>query len=111
MLGYVAAGLALIALGIVAYAFTKRNRPGQQTQPRSSCESCLMPFTKDTGIRENARYCSKCFRDGTLNGDGLTLRDFQAVCYAEMRKEGINPVLARFFTFMIRFAPRWRKKS
>ena len=68
-----------------------------------------MPFTKDTGVRENEHYCSYCFRDRKLCYEG-DLKSFQKICYAQMRKDGINPLLATFYTFMIRFAPRWRTK-
>jgi len=35
-----------------------------------------MPFAKDTGKRENLKYCSLCFRDGEL-------------CYESMVKSGM----------------------
>lgn len=66
-----------------------------------------MPFKNDTGVREDPRYCSLCFKDGKLCYEG-DLKGFQKVCYEGMRKKGINPITAQFFTFMIRFAPRWR---
>ncbi len=75
------------------------------------CESCLMPFEKDTGVRESERYCSLCFKNGELCYKGTDLKEFQKVCYASMRSRGINPILATMYTFMIRFAPRWKKNS
>jgi len=74
-----------------------------------SCESCLMPFAKDKGKRENPKYCSLCFRDGELCYKGNDLKEFQKVCYESMVKSGMNRFLARVYTFMIRFAPRWKK--
>lgn len=68
----------------------------------------MMPFTKDTGVRESDRYCSLCFTGGKLCYDGTDLKEFQRICYESMRAKGINPLAARFYTFMIRFAPRWR---
>jgi hypothetical protein len=73
------------------------------------CESCLMPFSKDTGVRENPRYCSLCFKDGKLCYEGNDLKEFQKICYESMRSRGMNKLKAKFFTFMIRFAPRWKK--
>lgn len=73
------------------------------------CHSCLMPFYKDKGTRENTLYCSLCYHDGKLAYEGDNLKEFQKVCYQSMRSRGINPVLAWFYTFMIRFAPRWKK--
>ena len=75
-----------------------------------NCESCLMPFDKDTGVRESDKYCSLCYKDGKLCYEGNDLNVFQARCYEGMRARGMNPLTARFFTFLIRFAPRWRKK-
>ena len=73
------------------------------------CESCLMPFTKDTGKRESDKYCSLCFKDGALCYKGNDVKEFQKVCYESMRKNGISFFKAKFFTFMVRFAPRWKK--
>lgn len=73
---------------------------------KNSCESCLMPFKNDPGTRENDRYCSLCFRDGKLCYKG-DLKGFQKVCYESMRNHGMPLLKAKFFTWMIRFAPRW----
>lgn len=77
----------------------------------TACESCLMPFSKDTGVRENEKYCSLCFNNGKLAYEGNDLKEFQKACYTSMRAHGMNPLKATFFTFMIRFAPRWKKQS
>ncbi len=70
----------------------------------------MMPFGKDPGQRESDRYCSLCYKDGRLCYEGTNLKEFQKVCYESMRKRGINPLAAKFYTFMIRFAPRWKKQ-
>lgn len=75
-----------------------------------SCKSCLMPFTKDTGTRENPDYCSLCFKDGKLCYEGNNLKEFQKICYENMRKSGTNIILAKLYTHMIRFAPRWKEQ-
>ncbi len=77
---------------------------------RNACESCLMPLHKDPGTRENDRYCSLCFKNGELCYKGNDLKEFQKICYESMRRSGINKFLAKIYTFMIRFAPRWKKK-
>jgi len=74
-----------------------------------NCESCLMPLSKDRGQSGSDKYCSYCFKDGKLIYDGNDLKEFQKVCYREMRKNGMNPIIASFYTWMIRFAPRWKK--
>ncbi|MEN9341775.1 MAG: hypothetical protein RIQ54_31 [Candidatus Parcubacteria bacterium] len=74
------------------------------------CESCLMPFAKDKGVRESDRYCSLCFRNGRLSYEGTDVKEFQRVCRASMRVRGINPFSAWLYTFLIRFAPRWKGK-
>lgn len=74
------------------------------------CESCLMPFSKDSGKRESDKYCSLCFQNGELCYTGTDLKEFQAICYKSMRENGINFLMAKIFTFMIRFAPRWKRR-
>jgi hypothetical protein len=73
------------------------------------CESCLMPFYKDPGKRESDKYCSLCFKNGKLCYEGNNLKDFQKVCYESMINNGTNKYLAKFYTYMIKFAPRWKK--
>lgn len=74
------------------------------------CESCLMPFYKDSGHRESNKYCSLCFKNNELQYKGNDLKEFQRVAYQSMRSRGINILKAKLFTFMIRFAPRWKAK-
>lgn len=76
-----------------------------------SCAACMMPFTKDPGVRENPAYCSYCFNNGKLNCEGMNLSDFQAMCYQSMKKSGMHTILAKIYTWMIRFAPYWRNKK
>ena len=75
---------------------------------KGSCESCLMPFYKDTGVRENPKYCSLCWKDGKFCYEG-DLKGFQAVCYKAMTDSGMNKLKAKIFSWMIRFAPRWKE--
>lgn len=69
-----------------------------------------MPFSKDTGVRENEMYCSYCFKNGELCYKGNDLKEFQKIAYDSMIANGTNKYLAKLYTFMIRFAPRWKKK-
>ena len=78
--------------------------------PITHCESCLMPFAKDPGVRESERYCSFCFNHGKLCYEGNDLKEFQKASYEGMVSNGMNKYLAKFYTFTIRFAPRWKKK-
>lgn len=75
----------------------------------TKCESCLMPFSKDPGVRESSQYCSYCFKDGKLCYEGNDLREYQKICYEAMIGHGMNKWLAKFYTWMIKFAPRWKK--
>lgn len=77
----------------------------------NSCESCLMPFDKDLGERESARYCSLCFKNGELCYKGNDLKEFQGICYRKMRENGMGFIRAKLYTWSIRFAPRWQKSS
>ena len=74
-----------------------------------NCVSCLMPLSHDTGNKESDKYCSYCFRDGKLTYEGSDLKVFQKASYEGMIKGGMNKWKAKFFTFLIRFAPRWKK--
>lgn len=75
------------------------------------CESCLMPLNKDPlgDERESERYCSYCFHDGKLVYEGTDAKEFRSKMYAAIRSRGVNPITAHFYTFMTRFAPRWKK--
>ena len=76
-----------------------------------SCESCLMPFSKDPGTRESDKYCSYCFKNGKLCYEGTDLKLFQKVCYDNMVRGGMGKLKARFFAWMIKFAPRWKNQA
>lgn len=76
--------------------------------PGTFCESCLMPFTMDTGTRENPKYCSYCFKGGKLCFEG-TKWEFQKYCFGAMRKKGIGFFRALFYMYCIGMAPRWKK--
>lgn len=79
------------------------------TKTGTQCESCLMPFDKDPGQREDSRYCSYCFKNGKLCYEGEDLKEFQRVAYENMVGHGMNKFKAKFFAWMIRFAPRWKR--
>lgn len=83
----------------------------EQNKKCPGCQSCLMPFSKDTGVRESDIYCSLCYKDGKLCYEGNDLKEFQKVCYESMRKNGTPYLLAKFYTYMIKFAPRWKGKK
>ncbi len=74
-----------------------------------SCESCFMPFSKAPGVRESEQYCSYCFNNGKLCYEGDDVKEFQKAAYRGMRSHGMNVLQAKFFTWLIKFAPRWRK--
>ncbi len=76
---------------------------------KGNCESCMMPFNKDLGVRENEKYCSYCFKDGKLCYEGNDLKEFQKRAKESMIKKGMSPIMAWFFTKLIAFAPRWKK--
>jgi hypothetical protein len=68
-----------------------------------------MPLAKDPGVRTSDKYCSFCFSNGKLCYEGTDLKEFQKASYESMRNKGMNRFLASFYTFLIRFAPRWKK--
>jgi hypothetical protein len=73
------------------------------------CESCFMPFSKDPGIRESDKYCSYCFKNGKLCYEGNDVNEFKKHSYEAMVAKGMNHIKAKLFTWMIGFAPRWKK--
>jgi len=77
----------------------------------NKCESCMMPFSQDPGPRESDKYCCYCFKNGALTYPGNDLKVFQKASYDAMVSHGMNKLQAKFFTWMIRFAPRWKNKS
>lgn len=81
------------------------------TNKTTMCESCLMPLAKDPlgDKRESERYCSYCFHDGKLVYEGSNAKEFRRKMYEAIRARGVNPITASFYTFMTRFASRWKK--
>lgn len=77
-----------------------------------NCESCLMPFSQDpVKTREDARYCSYCFVNGKLTYEG-DFNGFKKQCYEGMTKDNkMNKLQAKFFVWMMQFAPRWKNKK
>ncbi|NVN97030.1 hypothetical protein HXX01_02240 [Candidatus Nomurabacteria bacterium] len=76
---------------------------------KKNCESCMMPLSKDPGVSGSDKYCSYCYKDGKLCYEGTDVKEFQKVCYEAMVNKGMNKWLAKFYTWMIKFAPRWKK--
>jgi len=75
------------------------------------CESCLMPLSQDPGVRESDKYCSYCFKNGKLCYEGTDVKEFQKTCYEAMIGHDIGKYKAKFFTYLIKFAPRWKNKK
>ena len=74
-----------------------------------TCESCLMPLAKDPGVSGSDKYCSYCFHDGKLVYEGTDVKEFKKHAYEGMVAKGMGKMKAKFFTWMIGFAPRWKK--
>ena len=73
------------------------------------CESCLMPLAKDPGVSGSDKYCSYCFQNGKLVYEGNDVNEFKKLCYQGMVDKGMGKMKAKFFTWMVGFAPRWKK--
>lgn len=76
---------------------------------KNSCHSCLMPFKNDPGQRESDQYCSLCFADGKFRYEGNDRKEFQRLCEHGMKERGMHPLQAKFYAWLVRFAPRWKK--
>ncbi len=70
---------------------------------------CLMPFSKDPGERDSDSYCSYCHHDGEFAYKGNDVNEFKVQSYQAMRAHGMSKFKAKFFTWMIGFAPHWKK--
>ena len=69
----------------------------------------MMPLSKDPSQSGSDKYCSYCFKDGKLCYEGSDVKEFKKHAYEGMISKGTNPIMAKFFTWMIGFAPRWKK--
>lgn len=81
------------------------------------CQSCGYPMKKDKqGGGTNAdgsinpKYCSMCYGNGKfLSPPEIdTAQNFQAYCIQEMKKDGINGLLAWVLTRGIPRLERWK---
>lgn len=78
------------------------------SKEKKSCDACMMPYSQDEGIRKNSNFCSYCQDSkGNFKFKG-TRKEFQKLCYSQMRKNGMGKLKAKIFTFFIRFAPYWK---
>ncbi len=84
------------------------------------CQSCGYPMKKDKqgggtekdGTR-SARYCSMCYQDGRFLSppEVDTAEKMQKFCISQMKKSGINGLLAWLATRSIPRLERWKKVS
>ena len=72
------------------------------------CESCMMPFSKDPGVRESEKYCSYCFSNGKLRYEGTDVNEFKKAMVDAIIARGEPRWKAKLFAFMAGFAPRWK---
>jgi hypothetical protein len=73
-----------------------------------SCESCMMPFSKDATMREHPNYCSYCFNNGKLCYEGNDVHEFKQAMVDAIVTRGEPRWKAKLFAFMAGFAPRWK---
>ncbi len=80
------------------------------------CQSCGMPLNKDpAGGGTNADgsrselYCSYCYQDGAFMNPDMDVKEFQAFCVAQMKKQGMPGFIAWLFTRGIPKLQRWKK--
>ncbi|MFZ6022524.1 MAG: zinc ribbon domain-containing protein [Patescibacteria group bacterium] len=82
------------------------------------CQSCGYPMeagsekcgTNADGSRSD-KYCSMCYMDGKFLSppEVDTAEKFQKYCMQEMKKDGMNGLMAWFLTRGIPRLERWRK--
>lgn len=85
-----------------------------------NCQSCGFPLSRDkdgggtnTDGSLSGQYCSMCYSKGKfLNPPEVdTAEKFQKYCIDEMKKDGMNGLLAWFLTRGIPKLARWKTKS
>lgn len=81
------------------------------------CQSCSFPMNKDKnggGTEKdgsiNTKYCSMCYQKGEFlsSKDIDTPQKMQEFCIKEMKKSGINGILAWLATRSIPNLERWK---
>lgn len=93
------------------FVILESHRSTQNTMKNKNCESCLMPLAKDSGESGSDIYCSYCFKEGKLVYEGDDVNEFKKRAYTGMKEHGMCSLKAKFFTWMIGFAPRWKKSK
>jgi hypothetical protein len=78
---------------------------------KNACHMCLMPLKMSPTPPEKENYCSYCFKDGEFTYKGNDVKEFQQITYRAMREKGIGFIQAKFFTWMIGFAPHWKQSA
>jgi len=83
---------------------------------KQMCQSCGMPLDKDPqGGGTNADgtkseiYCSYCYQNGVLAGEGMTVEEYQEFCRQKMIENGSNKLIAWLFTRGYKRLERWKK--
>lgn len=80
------------------------------------CQSCGMPFSKDPqngGLEADGTkselYCSYCYNNGQFYQQDMNVKEFQAFCIEQMKKQGMPGFVAWLFTRGIPRLKRWRE--
>ncbi len=82
------------------------------------CQSCGYPMEKDMqggGTEKDGKrtkkYCSMCYKDGEFLTPEFvkTAKDMQKFCVIEMKRSGINSLVAWLATRNIPNLERWKK--
>lgn len=72
---------------------------------------CMMPLAMSPKQIEKENYCSYCFFAGEFVYKGSDVKEFKKITYDALRAKGTKRVTAWFYTWMIGFAPHWKKKK
>ncbi len=79
------------------------------------CQSCGMPMSKDpkgggTEVdgSKSDQFCSLCYQEGAFFNPDFSAREMQEFCVQQMKKQGMNGLLAWLLTRGIPKLARWR---
>ncbi len=78
---------------------------------KNTCQMCMMPLAMSAAPIEKDGYCSYCFTNGEFVYKGTDVKEFKKITYQALRTKGTKRITAWFFTWMIGFAPHWKRPN
>jgi len=71
----------------------------------------MRPLAMSPVRLEREHYCSFCFNSGEFVYKGNSVKEFKKITYKALRAKGTKRITAWFYTWMIGFAPHWKRSQ